>query len=131
MNDPAYLFQLAFKLAHEVSDASLDLDRDPGLRGHRSFADQLADSGVSALAYVAAASADFAADPSFRGRHRVVTSLRGARHELSQLRHSLKSLLGRRFLNEASNEALLARVDEATLVITALAIELTGSRAAA
>lgn len=124
MKDVAGLMHLAFKLAHEISDASLDMESAPGLRPHRFYATQVADCGVSTLTHIAAASADLS-DSSFNGRMRVAASLHGAREELSRLKQALKTIGVQRYADTAF---LVARVDELSVVIMALTIEVRGNR---
>ena len=128
MKDVAGLLHLAFRLAHEVSDASLDMEQAPGLRSHRFFADQIAAGGVSALTHVAAASAAYSEDSSFRGRQQATASLRGAREELRKLRRALKSVEGQHYVPVENVTALDSQADELTVVLTALVVELSGNR---
>lgn len=127
MKDVAGLLQLAFKLAHEVSEATLDIERAPGLRNHRLHGSRIADCGISVLARVAAAASDYA-DPQYHARLQVPSSLRAARDELGQLRQYLNTVLGQRYVEESQMHSLIARADELTAVLMALGVEIRGER---
>ena len=129
MKDVAGLMHLAFKLTHEVSEAGLDLDQARGLRDRPFYTRQIADSGVSALAQVAAASAIFPTT-NYRSRMEAATALRGAREDLRQLKDALKRAATGGHLGEDGTE-LMKKVDELTVVLMALAIEVRGNSLAA
>lgn|GEM_PF-3712426 len=130
MRDVSGLLLLAFRLAHEISDACLDLEQDSSLSRNPARANQIADGGVSALAYLAGASADFH-DPSLRARLAVRSSVRGSREELAKLKERLKSATAAGYLDPVASEDLVRRIDELTVILMALGVELRGTRAAA
>ncbi|MBK7327804.1 MAG: hypothetical protein IPI85_01530 [Dehalococcoidia bacterium] len=130
MRDIHGLMQLAFGLAHDVSEASLDLERTPGLRGRGVHARLIADSGVSALAHVASASADLS-EGGFNGRLRATSSLRGAREELKQLRDRVHTVATANYISETAASELTSRIDELATLIMALSVEVRGGRSAA
>ena len=130
MKDVKGLMQLAFQLAHEVADACLAMEHEPGMRQHRPQAVVMADGGVSALAHVAAASADLT-DPSFSARLNVTRSLRGAREELRILRQRINSARGLHRLPDEEAEGLSKKIDDLCVVLMALAVEVGGNRMAA
>lgn len=130
MKDVVGLMQVAFSVAHEVSDACLAIEREPGMRGHRAQATLIADSGVSALAHVAAASASLT-DPSLAARLHVTDSLRGAREELRTLRQRLNSARHLRYLREDLAEDVMKKADDLSVILMALAVEVRGNHIAA
>lgn len=128
MKDVAGLLHLTYRLAHEVSEAGLDMERAPNLRPHRTLANQAADAGVSALAHVAAASGDWSPNMGYRERAAVELALRGARGELRQMTAHLKMLRGRQTGAQSQIGSLIARVDELTVVLMATAVAVRGNR---
>ncbi|MGE0598679.1 MAG: hypothetical protein AB7J35_02495 [Dehalococcoidia bacterium] len=129
MKDVAGLMHLAFKLAHEVSEAGLDLGQAPGLRDRPFYTIQIADNGLSALAQVAAASSTFPTG-DYRKRMEAATALRGARQDLLKLRDSLKRAATKGHLGE-DGTALIRKIDELTVVLMALTMEVRGNCLAA
>jgi hypothetical protein len=130
MRDVAGLMHLAFKLVHEVSDACLAMEREPEMRAHRVHATLIADSGVSALAHVAAASAGLT-DPSLAARLHVTDSLRGAREELRVLKQRLHVVQGLHYVPDHAAAEIAAKVDELSIVLMALTVEVRGNHMAA
>ena len=120
----AGLMHLAFRLAHEVSEAALDLEKG-GLRGPRFYASIVADTGVSALAHVAAASATYSDD--YRGRLEAAASLRSARECLVKLKDVVSRAAAQHYLDESIAKPLTARVEETIAVLMALGIEVRGA----
>lgn len=130
MRDVSGLMNVAFKLVHEVSDACLAMEREPGLRAHRTHATLIADGGVSALAHIAAASAGVT-DPSLSARLHVTTSLRGAREELRVLKQRLNSARGLRYISDETAGSVVGKIDELSVVVMALTVEVRGNHMAA
>lgn len=129
MKDVAGLMHLAFKLTHEVSEAGLDLGQAPSLRKGRSYSRQITDSGVSALAQVAAASAIFPSS-DYGARMEAARALRGAREDLRRFKDSVKRAVAAGQIAPDCAE-LLTKVDELTVILMALAIEVRGNSLAA
>lgn len=128
--DVAGLMYLAFKQAHEISECCLDLSSELSSRARPFDAGQIADSGVSALARIAAASvAGCPADSS--SRNEVTMAIRGARGDLQRLKESLRRVVTRGDADPEKVASLVMRVDELTVVLMALSIELRRSPLAA
>jgi hypothetical protein len=130
MKDVVGLMNVAFNVAHEIADACLAMEREPGMRGHRVHATLIADSGVSALAHVAAASASLT-DPSLSARLHVTDSLRGAREELRVLKQRLNSARHLHYLREDVSDEVTKKADDLSVILMALTVEVRGSRVAA
>lgn len=119
------LMELAYRLAHEVSDAALELEADREARAPRIYLRRLADSGVSVLAQVAAAAADSKAS-DYRSRVDCTVALRGARAELNILRQALDALARYDGVSTELVAELRSTADQLVAVLLALTVELRG-----
>ena len=124
------LMYLAFKQSHEISECCLDLSAELANRARPYDTGQIADSGVSALARIAAASV--AACPSdFNCRNETTKAIRGARGDMQRLKESLQRVVARGDADPEKIASLVTRVDELIVVLIALSIELRHSALAA
>ncbi len=124
VKDLRSLTTLAFQAAHRVSEGALEVERSPGLQRVRFYGAQIADSGVSALAHVACASA--AMPPwDLASRVEARNALRGARDCLDKLRNLLKSCEKQGHLEPAETAPILEAIEETMALVRALLLELT------
>lgn len=119
MRDIAGLLLIAFRQAHELSEAVLD---QTALQQQRRLSDQLSDAAVSALAHVAAASANYGGD--YFERLEAASSVGGARGSLVELKQLLTSAHGRGALSDAAHGELVTRCSDLTALLMAIAVEM-------
>lgn len=119
------LMHVAFGLAHDVSEMSLNLEASEEMHRHAFHGSQIADLGVSTLANIASASSTLA--PSLHSRIEAAHSVSDARTSLHALSRMLDSVVSHHFVNEDSLAQLRAKMTQAGAVFTALDTELLSS----
>ncbi|MEO8540237.1 MAG: hypothetical protein ABI577_10895 [bacterium] len=125
MDEVTALMGVAFNLAHDISELSLNIEQYPELHGHSSYGTQIADAGVSALAHIACASATFA--PDIHSRIEAGHSVSGARDSLHTLEHLVHTLIGNHYLAPERAQRLFDKIEQTRAILTALDAELFGA----
>lgn len=120
------LIEIAFGLAHEISELCLDLECRPEMALHRFYGSQVADAGVCALAHIACASESW--PPTIGAYNATAESVSGAQANLRALDRLLSLLRVHRRVPAEVTGALSCKVEEAAAVLTALEVELCGGR---
>lgn len=112
MKDIASCMLLGFKQVHKLSEAALSIEARPEVRRHTAHAVVLADEAVTALAHMAAASADWEHDARAATR-----SLAEARESLARLKRCLTRMADLRFAPREDTGPLIERIDEALALL--------------
>ncbi|MBI2767654.1 MAG: hypothetical protein HYX53_17285 [Chloroflexi bacterium] len=121
---------VAFRLAHELSEAALALESAPGLAQRRWFSTQMSDAAITVLTQVAAAQHELGEGSI--GRLRASSLVRSARSTLNSLSVLMKQAESRGYVTASLLEAPLIKVDELAALLLALSMEMRAtSRTAA
>lgn len=112
------LLNVAFGLAHELSELCLNLESSPAMRPHRFYGAQVADAGVSTLAHVACASATYT--HAYRDRIEAARSIKGARETARSLDRLITLLHGHQHLGRHQTQPLVDKLSQVTAILVAL-----------
>lgn len=111
---------LAHSLAHEISEYTLDLERQLGRQ--RYYGSQIADAGITVLAHVACA-ASLIPPYDLQSRFELRASLRGAIQTLDHLRDLLRHTARTGDIAPDLHDRIGARIEELMAVVRALSLE--------